>query len=338
MSLKTISREEITLLKNKRKKKIKRIYISIISFLLVCGISVGTYFYIDYYNENSKGKELEFKAQASIGNSDNTVIPYEAMSDYEGISINQTSTDATDSDVQIEDSSEQVVIDFTVPETSLPPVEEIEGNDWYNEDLYVKHEGPIDFSYFNNSVFIGDSRTEGMILYGGIPNLNAFCYKGLSIDKLDSLQEIYVPGEGSGYTCFEAIEMTKYDNYYCMFGVNELGWVYLDVFIEYFNELIEVIKEANPDATIYVQSVLPVSEYESGTSDVYTQDRVMQLNTMLIEMCQSRNDVIYLDTAASVTGEDGFLPEEAATDGIHCNADYCKRMLQYIRYHVYDKK
>ncbi len=334
MSLKTISREEITLLKNKRKKKIKRIIISISSLLVVSGLSVGAYFLVFRNGENIKGKEINSKVQATIGDSDNTVISYDAMDEYNGISINQTSSDAS----EVEDTSEQIITEFTVPETSLPPVEEIEGGDWYNEELYTKHEGPIDFSYFNDTVFIGDSRTEGMILYGGIPNLNAFCYKGLSIDKLDSLQEIYVPGKGSGYTCFEAIEMTKYDNYYCMFGVNELGWVYLDVFIEYFNELIEAIKEANPDATIYVQSVLPVSEDESGTSDVYTQDRVMQLNTMLIEMCQSRNDVIYLDTAASVTGEDGYLPEEAATDGIHCNADYCKRMLQYIRYHVYEKK
>ncbi len=334
MSLKTISREEITLLKNKRKKKIKRMIISVSSIVVLCCIGVGVYFSIDYYNENTKGKEINSKAQASIGESDNTVISYETMDEYSGVTINQTNSDAS----EIEDTSEQIITEFTVPETSLPPVEEIAGSDWYNEELYVKHEGPIDFSYFDKTVFIGDSRTEGMILYGGIPNLNAFCYKGLSIDKLDSLEEIYVPGEGSGYTCFEAIEMTKYDNYYCMFGVNELGWVYLDVFIEYFNELIEAIKTANPDATIYVQSVLPVSEYESGTSDVYTQERVMQLNTMLIEMCQSRNDVIYLDTAASVTGEDGYLPEEAATDGIHCNADYCKRMLQYIRYHVYDKK
>ncbi len=338
MSLKTISREEIALLKNRRKKKIKNNLVLIIGVLLVICAGVGIYFHADDFNVSSKGKELNMGAQASIGSSDNSMIPYEDTDEYDGISIDQTNSDAAELSTEDEIRIEDLITEFIVPETSLPPVEEIDGEDWFNEDVYVKHEGPIDFSYFNDTVFIGDSRTEGMILYGGIPNLNAFCYKGLSIDKLDSLYEIYVPGKGTGYTCFEAVEMTKYDNYYCMFGVNELGWVYLDVFIEYFNELIEVIKTANPDANIYVQSVLPVSEAESSTSDVYNQERVNQLNDMLIEMCQNRGDVIYLDTAASVTGEDGYLPEEAATDGIHCNADYCKRMLQYIRYHVYEKK
>ena len=337
MSLRTISREEITLLKNKRKKKINKIIACIFSLILLCGIGVGTYFYIDHYDNNiKKGKEINTGTKVSLGNSDSNVIPYETLDEYPGIITDGTATDATEG--QVAETTEEVTTEFVVPETSLPPVEEIAGNDWYDEETYVLHEGPVDLSYFDNAVFIGDSRTEGLILYGGIPNLNGFCYKGLSIDKLDSLYQIYVPEHGSGYSCFEAIEMTKYDNYYCMFGVNELGWVYLDVFIEYFNELIEQIRATNPDATIYVQSVLPVSEYESATSSVYTQERVKQLNDMLIEMCQNRKDVIYLDTAASVTGEDGFLPEEAAADGIHCNADYCKRMLQYIRYHVYDKK
>ena len=59
MSLKTISREEITLLKNKRKKKIKRIIISVSSIVVLCCIGVGVYFSIDYYNENTKGKEIK---------------------------------------------------------------------------------------------------------------------------------------------------------------------------------------------------------------------------------------------------------------------------------------
>lgn len=337
MSLRTISREEITLLKNKRKKKIKRIIICICTFFILCVTGIGIYFCIDYYSEQPKsGKEINMGTQATLGSSDSNVIPYDNLNEYPGVI-----TDGSETDVIYEeavDVTEEATTEFVVPETSLPPVEDIAGNDWFDEETFVQHEGLVELSYFDDVVFIGDSRTEGLVLYGGIPNLNGFCYKGLSIDKLDSLYEIYVPGHGSGYSCFEAIEMTKYDSYYCMFGVNELGWVYLDVFIDYFNELIDKIKEVNPDAIIYVQSVLPVSEYESSTSEVYTQDRVKQLNNMLIDMCKTRKDVIYLDTAASVTGEDGFLPSEAATDGIHCNADYCKRMLQYIRYHVYEKK
>ena len=54
-------------------------------------------------------------------------------------------------------------------------------------------------------------------------------------------------------------------------------------------------------------------------------------------MCQDRKDVIYLDIASAVMDEEGYLPEEASTDGIHCNADYCKRIIQYIRNNTYTK-
>ena len=132
--------------------------------------------------------------------------------------------------------------------------------------------------------------------------------------------------------------MTSYDNYYCMFGINELGWYSLDVFIEDFNALIDYIKLANPNATVYVEGVIPVCRSKEAEGGVFTKDRVEEFNALILDMCKERNDVIFLDVGAAVRDEEGYLPEEGSPDGIHCNADYCKRVLQYIRCNTYSRK
>lgn len=328
MSVNRITREDIIRLKLKKKKRIKLIWtLSIICLFVVSAVVVIVNNRL-LADEERMGGQISVGVQADIG--------------VGGIGRYNHTDFATPQDaapyVPIPDSDTISAIVFEVPETSLPPVEEVEGNNWYNEDMYeLASTEPVDLNYFTDSVFIGDSRSEGLILYSGLPNLNGFCYKGLSVDKLKSDQNIYINGYTGKYSCYQAVSMVPYDNYYCMFGVNELGWVSIDAFIEDFNEMLDHIRSVNPDAIIYVESILPVSKSESESSDIYRQERINEFNAKILEMCQARGDVIYLDIASVVMDEEGYLPEEAASDGIHCNADYCKRIIQYIRYNVYQK-
>lgn len=227
---------------------------------------------------------------------------------------------------------------YNVPETSLGKVEDIHGDNSYDESVYKKvSDEPIDINYFSNALFVGDSRTEGMLLYSDLPNMNAYTYKGLSVDKLDSEVCIKVDGFDKEYTCYDALKLVTYDSYYLMFGVNELGWVYSDAFVDKFNELVEYILDINPNAIIYVESILPVTSELSAKDEVYNQDKIEEFNKALKDMCDANSNVIYLDIASSVKNEDGYLPAEASNDGVHCNADYCKRIIQYIRCNVYEK-
>lgn len=224
--------------------------------------------------------------------------------------------------------------DFEVPETSLPDVSLVEGNDWFDKEKF-EPVGPVADSYFDKTVFIGDSRTEGLALYGGQKNMNTFSYKGLSVDKVTT--EKCIPLDGENYTVEEAIERTDYQNYYIQFGINELGWIYVSKFADDVSSLIDVIFRHNPDAVVYVSSIVPVTKELSDQDDVFNLTNVQKFNDSLYEMCQERGDVIYLDVGASVSDEAGYLPKEATTDGRHCNVDYCKRMIKYIRTHAVQK-
>ena len=187
----------------------------------------------------------------------------------------------------------------------------------------------------DNTVFIGDSRTEALALYSGYDNINAFAHKGLDVGSIKDEKCIKV-GD-SKLTVEEAINSTMYDNYYISFGINELGWVYLDVFVDDINELIDIIYKHNPDAVVYVAQIVPVAKSVSDTDEIFNKENVDKFNEALYKLCQDRGDVVYLDYAASVRNSDGYLPEEGTSDGKHCSADYSRRILEYILRHTYKR-
>lgn len=321
-----ITREELEHMKKRRKRYRLLLTCGIVFFcLLACAAG-----YICVRGVNGKdaevcGRELTVGTAAEFGSSGLRPESYDMIlqraADMEaGGTVGET--------------------DYQVPDTVLPSVDTVEGDNWFDAAYFERLSSesvPVDLSHFTRSVFIGDSRTEALLLYSGLPDINGFCYKGLSVDKLNRDRVITIPGESGKFTCYDAVSRTSYDNYYLMFGMNELGWVYIEPFIENFNALIDHILDCNPDAVIYVESILPVSEEESRRSDIYTQERIDEFNAALKDMCMTRRDVIYLDLAAAVTDENGYLPAEASADGIHCNMDYCRRLIEYIRCNTYIK-
>lgn len=329
MSTNRITREDIIRLKLNRKRQLRKCFF-VICVCLAAVAGIGVYVIVGLKSDNDveKGKEILVGAEPSLGTSDIEKTDYSTIA-----SLTQE-----EHDDYVTESEYLETFVFEVPETSLSPVEEIQGNNWCDESCYKKSEKMVDIRYFSKAVFVGDSRTEGLVLYSGLPNINGFCYKGLTVNKLTSSADIYVEGYGNGYTCYDAISLVPYDSYYCSFGINELGWVNIDVFIDYFDALLDHIKSVNPDAIIYVQNILPISKSESDSTSIFTQERINLFNEEILAMCQERKDVIYLDVASAVTDSEGYLPEEAASDGIHCNADYCKRIIQYIRCNTYTKK
>lgn len=328
-----LTREDLLYFRRRRKRQIKIIIASSASGLVIIGLIVLFVFRgIFFDNDGSIGGQLGTGTKADLG-----IGGYEVNTTTDA-TIAENDLNEDELDKTTNESQEISDIEFVVPETSLGPVEDIIGDNWYDEKYFAKSEiSPVDMSYFDRTIFIGDSRTEGMLIYSGVPNINGFSYKGLSVDKLNSDASIIIPGKSKKYTCYQAISMTKYDNYYCMFGVNELGWVSPDVFIEEFGDLIDHIISVNPDAVIYVESILPVTAKSSTESDIYTQSRINEYNDMLLDLCKVKKCVIYLDIAASVIDDSGYLPGEASSDGVHCNADYCKRIIQYIRCNTFVK-
>ncbi len=220
--------------------------------------------------------------------------------------------------------------DGTTSSTQLEPVTEYQE---YVSGKPVPQSPPVDSNYFKDAVFVGDSRTEGLMLYTGLSAYTtAYADKGLTVSKVFS--EPLVKQGDKTVTVDEALRTAQYNKCYIMLGINELGWPNENVFISHYEDIINAVKESHPDAKIYVQSILPVSASKSEKNqNGINNERINKYNQLLLELSE-KTGAYYLDTAASVKGEDGTLPESATSDGIHLNKQFCTQWLDYLKNHT----
>ena len=188
-----------------------------------------------------------------------------------------------------------------------------------SEDVLVQVE--VDNSFFDDAVFIGDSRTEGFMIYEDV-NATSYTHKGLMVDTIFTSPVITQDGEK--ITVMEALKNTSFNKVYIMLGINETGWQSSYFFIQKYGEIIDEIKNINPDAIIYVESILPVSEKVSMNHSYIKKAKIDEYNDLIKEMVKEKG-VYYLDISSAVANEAGYLPEDAATDGIHLNKKYCDK-------------
>lgn len=194
----------------------------------------------------------------------------------------------------------------------------------------------VDNSYFEKAVFLGDSRMQGFIKYCGIPKLRAYAYMGLTVEKYFSDQTFKIAD--SVFSTSEALELDRnFDKVYLMFGTNELGWAYPDIFIKKYTAVIDHIRECNPNAVIFVCSVIPVDQDAYLKKDYLKNDTVWSYNAMLRKLTTEK-EAYYLDFAHLVANEEGTLPKEASTDGIHLNKEYVALCFDYMRSHAIETK
>lgn len=201
----------------------------------------------------------------------------------------------------------------------------------YDFSRPVPLSAPVDNSYFDDAVFIGDSRTEGLITNTGLTGTTAYTYKGLMVDTAFT-KPVIRRGENK-VSVMDALKTTAFSKVYIMFGVNETGWPYNDVFIEQYGKIIDAVREINPDAVIYVQEIIPVTNQISATHSYIRNGKIAEFNRLLRQMSQEKQ-VYFIDTASAVAASDGSLPADAAFDGIHLKRDYCKKWLDYLKNHT----
>lgn len=229
--------------------------------------------------------------------------------------------------------TESVSEDADVPETeSLTENAVPEG---YDFSVPVPEAVPVDSTWFDDAVFIGDSRTEGLLLNTGLNNAAEYTHKGLMVDTVFTKPVIHM--NDTKVTVMDALKTTQFNKVYIMLGINETGWPYSDVFINKYGKVIDAVKEINPEAQIYVQQILPVSQKVSSTHSYIKNDKIAEYNVLLQEMAKEKQ-VYFVAAAEAVAGEDGMLPEDAAVDGIHLKKEYCVKWLEYLESHTVTTK
>lgn len=191
-------------------------------------------------------------------------------------------------------------------------------------------DAPVEDSYFEDAVFLGDSRTEGFHLYSGLETGQYLFATGATVESVFSkaTQET----EQGKVSMLDALDGLEFSKLYIMLGVNELGWPKTEQFHDQYAKLIDRVRESHPDARIALQSILPISAKQEAKGSYVNNERIAEFNAIIVQLAEEK-DCTYLDVASAVTGEDGCLRAEETTDGIHLNTKGCVRWLEYLKEH-----
>ncbi len=213
---------------------------------------------------------------------------------------------------------------------SIQKVTSFAQNSPYLMQYYGKVAGtkPVDSGYFTETAFIGDSLTDGFRVYANLPDATFLCGTSMTIDGLKSRSAPGIDG-----TMMKRIEQGGFRKVYIMLGTNEyLVESNMERFIKKYANLVDTVKAHNPDAIIYIQSILPVSAEEEEESPL-DNDVTRMYNKALLALSEEK-EVYYLDVASIVTDEHGNLVSGSNTDGTHLNKEYYLKWLDYLKSHT----
>lgn len=197
------------------------------------------------------------------------------------------------------------------------------------EESLVEESAPVEDTYFEDAVFLGDSRTEGFALYSGLEEGTYFCAVGATVESVFSKA---VETEVGRLPLLDAMAETACGKIYVMLGVNELGWAKTETFRTQYAKLIDRLRTDHPEAEVIIQSILPVSAKQEEKGSYVNNTRIAEYNEILQELANEKG-CPFLNVAEAVSEEDGTLRADWNFDGVHLNPKGCRVWLEYLKTH-----
>ena len=187
----------------------------------------------------------------------------------------------------------------------------------------------VDESYFDDALFIGDSRLQGFGMYSGLPG-TFYAATGFQLYKYDTMKVVNT--DAGKVPILDALQYDTFTKIYIKVGLNEMGGND-NIFESRYVELIDKLRQSQPRAIVYVHGLLPVTAAKSGSDKVHNNTNVEKRNDQLKKIAAEQG-CYYLDVGSALAGPDGALPAEMAADGIHLKAQYMDMWKQYLMTHA----
>ncbi len=173
--------------------------------------------------------------------------------------------------------------------------------------------------YFNDALFIGDSRTVGLSEYSILNNSTFYADVGLTI--YDIFNRKIAKVDGNKETILQALGDKKYKKIYIMLGINELGRGTTETFTGEYKKVLDKIGELQPQAIIFVEGIMNVSKEKSDTDPIFNNKNIRERNGSIARLANNEN-IFYIDVNEAITDKRGNLPQKYTFDNIHLKAAY----------------
>lgn len=177
-----------------------------------------------------------------------------------------------------------------------------------------------------DALFIGDSRTVGMMEYAGLTEANYFCSIGMNVFNIKK-NRVSVPSVGK-VTLEELLSNKKYGKIYIMLGINELGYDFQSI-INKYGDLLDFVNGKQPNAAIFIQANLHVSKKRSDSDKYINNKNIDRLNSELSKSANGKS-TFYIDANPLFDDKDGNLSLDKTSDNAHLYARYYTEWGEWI--------
>ncbi len=213
----------------------------------------------------------------------------------------------------------------SVPEVveTLPPIEStapIASTPSPTPEVFspiLSKKGAVTNEFFDDAAFFGNSLVDGFRLFSGVVESDYYAKTSLTVNN----------AKGQ----IDKMSYYDYGKIYILLGINEIG-NNVETFKKDYSTMIDNIKTNHPESDIYIMSLSPVSEAKSTQSDTFNIERILAYNEALLEIAYEK-ECYYADIYSALSDENGYLPANVTSDGIHFHSAHYLVWLEYLQTH-----
>lgn len=267
---------------------------------------------------NNTGEKAENTDEETVENTENTI---EEVKEREPIRIT-AEISGIETIVRAGDSESETVNEIKIPEQPKVTNENIDPL----KDYPLPYE-EVDLSYFDDALFIGDSRVAGLAMNSGT-NATFYAVTSFQLYRYKTFKVVQTPN--GKVPIFDAMPYDKFTKIYIKVGLNELGSVTDEPFLDAYTSLINDLRVMQPRAIIYIQAILPVTQVKSQTDKVHCNENIKKRNENLKSFAELMK-CYYVDVGPYFADETGALKAETTADGIHMYSKYMPMWIDALR-------
>ena len=184
----------------------------------------------------------------------------------------------------------------------------------------------VEDHWFDNTLFVGDSRMDGLELYCPMSGADYFCEPALTIGSV-------MTKTLDGKTFQQVLSGKTYDKIIVNFGLNEAGnselW-----FKTSTEKFIQTVRAAQPNAKIIFNAIMPVTKGYVTSSKYGSsfEPDVLQKRSQIFASYANGLDIFYIDCTSYFADSDGYLYKELTGDGCHPTSKHYKTWFRWMRY------
>ncbi len=187
-----------------------------------------------------------------------------------------------------------------------------------------------DTSWFEDVLFIGDSRTVGLHQYGDLGGAEVIADAGMNVYQIYDKEFTLSTGEKKHLE--EVLKERQFGKIYVMLGINELGYDF-DRTVKRYTEFTEKIRAMQPNALLFIEANLHITAKKSENSPIFNNENINRFNDAIRSLADGQTS-FYLDINELFDDEDGALSTEYTVDNAHVLGKYYANWVEWILQHA----